>query len=280
MKLIKFNKYMFLIFLFILAPPSVLAQGEPDAAPRAVLGINIASARQQTGPVEGVAIVGVTPGAAADRAGLRADDVLIAIDAVSLTAESLAEANERLLDYMAGVKPGQELKLAYLRGGQVLETRLAADAFEPGMLPPDFPFRDDLERLGRRFGDEFIEPLQSRWRHYGTFAGMELVALTPELGRYFGTEQGLLVVRAPENDAIDLEDGDVIQRIGSRIPNDPAHAMRILRSYEPGEELVIGIVRQQREREVRLILPEPEERSGLDLDRWFDLRDPVAASRF
>ncbi len=260
MKLIRLNNALLLIIL--LMPISLVAQDDPGTSQRAVLGINIASARQQTGPVEGVSIVGVTPGAAADRAGLRADDVLVSIDDVSLTAESLAEANERLLDFMSSVRPGQELNLTYLRGGKVLDTRLAADAFEPGMLPPDFPFREDLERLGRRFGDEFIEPLQSRWRHYGTFAGMELVALTPELGRYFGTEEGLLVVRAPQNDAIDLEDGDVIQRIGSRIPNDAGHAMRILRSYEPGEELVIAIVRQQRQREVRLILPEPEERVG------------------
>ena len=227
--------------------------------------------RHHQGPVEGVAIVGVTPGGAAEAAGLRADDVLVAIEDTSLTAASMREANERLLRFMRGVKPGQELQLTYLRGDDFVDTRLVAETFDPGMLPPDFPFREDLERLGRRFGDEFIEPLQFRWRHYGTFAGMELVALTPELGRYFGTDAGLLVVRAPDSDGVDLEDGDVIQNIGARVPNDPAHAMRILRSYEPGEELVIGIVRDQRPHEVRLILPEQEGRTGFNLGRLFDI---------
>jgi len=276
MKLSINNKILFIIIIF--SPVGVLAEAAAQTSERAVLGINIASGRQVSGPVEGVAIVGVTPDAAADAAGLRADDVLIAIDDVSLTAESMRAANARLLTFMADVTPGQELRLAYLRGGRVLETRLVADAYEPGMLPPAFPFRDDLEKLGRRLEDEFIEPLQSRWRHYGAYAGMELVALTPELGRYFGTDEGLLVVRAPESDALGFQDGDVIRSIGSRTPSDPSHAMRILRSYEPGEELVIHIYRDGRERELHLTLPEPEETTGWNLDALHDLAGRLSAS--
>jgi S1-C subfamily serine protease len=91
---------------------------------------------------------------------------------------------------------------------------------------------------------------------------MELVSLSPGLGRYFGTDEGLLIVRAPDNEEIGLEDGDVIRMIGTRKPNDPGHAMRILRSYEPGEELVIQILRETESREVRLTLPQPPERTG------------------
>lgn len=269
----KLIKYIKVLILFLLIPIISFAQTDVIETERGALGINIASGRNHQGPVEGVAIVGVTPGGAAESAGLRADDVLVAIEDTSLTADSMRDANERLLRFMRGVKPGQEIRLTFLRGDDFIDTRLVAETFDPGMLPPDFPFREDLERLGRRFGDEFIEPLQFRWRHYGTFAGMELVALTPELGRYFGTEEGLLVVRAPAKDGVDLQDGDVIQRIGSRVPNDPQHAMRILRSYEPGEELVIGIVRDRREREVRMTLPETEERTGWNLNRLLDFGD-------
>ncbi len=74
--------------------------------------------------------------------------------------------------------------------------------------------------------------------------------------RYFGTETGLLVIRAPGNEAIGLQDGDVIREIGGRRPQDPGHAMRILRSYEAGEEVVIGIVRDRKETEVVVSLPE------------------------
>ena len=241
------------------------------------MGINIANRSERAGPVEGVAVVGVTPGGAADAAGLRADDVLISIGDTSLMAESMEEANDRLLRFMDGVKPGQSVDVVYLRGGKVLDTAVVADTFNPGMLPPDFPFREDLERLGRQFESEFIQPLQSRWRHSGVFAGMELVSLTPELGRYFGTEAGLLVVRAPDSAAIDLQDGDVIRTIGARVPNDPGHAMRILRSYEPGEELVIGIMRDERSTEIRLVLPQPKERTGFNLEQLIDSAEKLAS---
>ena len=127
-------------------------------------------------------------------------------------------------------------------------------------------FRGQWERFGDEMGDHFgrnlVGPLAMRWRHHGLFAGMELVALTPELGRYFGTEEGLLVVRGPNDDTIPLEDGDVIQKIGGRTPRDPGHAMRIFRSYEPGEELTINIVRDKRKREVEVKLPAQEEETG------------------
>ncbi|MBT8441762.1 MAG: PDZ domain-containing protein [Gammaproteobacteria bacterium] len=254
-----------------------LAQTGDAPAERAALGINIANRSDHTGPVEGVVVVGVTPGGAAATAGLRADDVLISIGDTSLMSESLQEANERLLQFMDRVKPGESIEVVYLRGGKVLDTNVVADSFNSGMLPPDFPFREDLERLGRQFESEFIQPLQSRWRHSGVFAGMELVALTPELGRYFGTEEGMLVVRAPDNAAIDLQDGDVIQTIGARVPKDPGHAMRILRSYEAGEELVIGIMRDERSTEIRLVLPQPEERTGFDLEQLFESAEKLVS---
>ena len=79
-----------------------------------------------------------------------------------------------------------------------------------------------------------------------------------------------MVVCVPNNAAIDLQDGDVIQTIGARVPNDPGHAMRILRSYEAGEELVIGIMRDERSTEIRLVLPQPEERTGFNLEQLFE----------
>src|SRR2546430_13415861 len=40
---------------------------------------------------------------------------------------------------------------------------------------------------------------------------LELATLTPRLGSYFGSEKGVLVVRAPADGALKLEDGDVIR---------------------------------------------------------------------
>ena len=50
------------------------------------------------------------------------------------------------------------------------------------------------------------------------FHALELVPVTPKLGQYFGTDKGLLVVRAPPAPGAGLEEGDVILTIGGRTP--------------------------------------------------------------
>ncbi len=223
---------------------------------RAVLGINIANQPGAGEPVEGVIVFAVTPGGGADDAGLQVADIIVEINDVSLMAASAREANHRLLDFMVGVSPGDDLKVVYLREGKANEAILTAEKLDPNMIKaPGLPFMRDLERLGRQFGDEFIAPFKYRWRHHGLFAGMELVALTPGLGRYFGTDSGLLVIRAPHNEVLGLRDGDVIRAIGGRSPKNPGHAMRILRSYEPDEEVVFAIRRNQGDRSFTLRLP-------------------------
>ena len=52
----------------------------------------------------------------------------------------------------------------------------------------------------------------------GPWADMELATLTPQLGSYFGTEKGVLVVRAPKEPGFPLEDGDVILAIEAASP--------------------------------------------------------------
>jgi S1-C subfamily serine protease len=242
--------------LFFLSAGPLQAADPPGG--RAVLGINIDSGHGSPGPVEGIAVLGVAPGGAADDAGLRVDDVIVEMNGFSLMAPSRRAANRKLMTFMSSVSPGDELKLVYLRDGQANQTTLVAGELDPDLIEePDFPFARDLERFGRNLGDDVIESLRFRWRHHGYFAGMQLASVTQELGRYFGTDEGLLVVSAPDNESIDLRDGDVILEIGGRRPQDPGHAMRILRSYEPGEEVVISIMREQREQDVAIALPEP-----------------------
>ncbi|MDA1063873.1 MAG: PDZ domain-containing protein [Proteobacteria bacterium] len=85
---------------------------------------------------------------------------------------------------------------------------------------------------------------------------MELVELNAGLGKYFGTEQGLLVVNAPESKALQLEDGDVIQKIDGREPTSVRHALRILGSYQSGETLQLEIMRDKKRRTLEVEVPD------------------------
>lgn len=90
----------------------------------------------------------------------------------------------------------------------------------------------------------------------GPLADLELANLTPALGRYFGTEKGVLVVHA--NDALKLQDGDVLRSIGGRVPTDEHHAMRILGSYAPGEAVKLEVLRDRKKVQVDTTLPAAE----------------------
>lgn len=89
----------------------------------------------------------------------------------------------------------------------------------------------------------------------GPVADMELAPLTPGLGRYFGTDTGVLVVRAPPEKELGLKDGDVILSIGGRKPIDSSHAIRILGSYDPGEKVTLEVMREHRRISVTATLP-------------------------
>jgi S1-C subfamily serine protease len=89
----------------------------------------------------------------------------------------------------------------------------------------------------------------------GAFGALELVPVTPNLGRYFGAETGMLVVRAPGQPGLPLEEGDVLLTIGGRTPESPGQAFRILNSYEPGEKVKLGILRNRKRVEVEATVP-------------------------
>ena len=93
-------------------------------------------------------------------------------------------------------------------------------------------------------------------RGEGVFGSAELVPMTPKLGQYFGTENGLLVVRAPDDSRLKLEDGDVIVDIDGRTPASPSHALRILSSYQPGEKLKLNVLRAKKRMSFEITVPD------------------------
>jgi len=225
------------------------------------LGVTIGN-KDAEGPVEGVSILGVTPGSAADDAGLRAGDVVTSINGESLSADEVGEASARLLDFMRGVEEGDKLEIEYLRDGNVgkveVEPRIVeSHAYawfgddEHGMPHP--PNVHAAPKTVRRF--QYVVP--SFGNHWGD---MELVELNEGLGRYFGTDSGLLVVSAPNSDAFKLQEGDVIMSIDDREPTSVGHAMRILGSYQPGEEFELRIMRDKRSQTLKIELP--DDRTG------------------
>ncbi len=224
------------------------------------LGVMIEGEGQE-GPVEGVTVNAVTPGSAADDAGLRAGDVITAVNGESMSATDAQQANKRLLDFMKGVEAGDVLTVEYLRSGKVGSVEVEPRPAGPSIFAwkgrggPDFkmPHGPDVHGapgIAKNLHMKFGFP----WMGSG-LGGLELVELNEGLGRYFGTDTGLLVISAPKSGAFELQDGDVIQTIDGREPKDVRHAMRILSSYQAGESLKLGIMRDKKKRTLDIEIP-------------------------
>lgn len=218
--------------------------GEPRGA---MLGVNIATGGA---PGEGVRINGVSPGGPAEAAGLRAGDVIVAVDGVRLDRNGEPPPAARLTDFMRTVEPGQRVQVEYLRDGARRKAELTAAPAEP---PIARVLRERLAPLQEQFNLKEFERLLVPERAFGS---LELVTVTPKLGRYFGAERGLLVVRAPSDPSFRLEEGDVLLSIDGRVPESPGHAFRILRSYQPGEKLELEILRDRKRLELDVTVPE------------------------
>ena len=83
---------------------------------------------------------------------------------------------------------------------------------------------------------------RDRFHHLGGNL-LELTQLNPELGAYFGTEEGILVLDVEEDGTLGLRPGDVVVEIGGRKVDDVSDMRRILRSYEEDEAVDFGIWR-------------------------------------
>jgi C-terminal processing protease CtpA/Prc len=233
----------------------ILRSGGPN---RAVLGVQIDADKGKNG----VRVLSVSPGGPAAEAGMLKDDVIVSVDGVSMAENSL-------IGQMQKVKPDQKVKVKVLRAGKNKDLLVVARPMAP---ESGFVTFNDFEYdavTGRGQGRIAAMPEMAQMRRFqffgNEFAGLELASITPKLGAYFGATDGVLVVSAPESGSFKLEDGDVIQSIDGRKPEDGGHALRILRSYKSGEKLNLQVLRQRAPLTLAVTMPE---RPGFDEHRF------------
>jgi len=243
-------------------PDAPLAFAISSSRPR--LGVIVRTDRDVATDSIGAVLDAVTPDGPAAKAGLRAGDIVVTFDGERL-GTTTGSPGERLIDLAGKMTEGDTVRVAFRRGKdaktavivpKVLDDfsysyaytadsamGIARRALERAMVVAP---RVDVMNEGRNV---WAVRISERW------SDMELTTIDPDLGTYFGAKDGLLVVRAPKDSLLGLKSGDVILRIGGRVPSSPSHAMRIFRSYDPGDEIRIDIMRDKAAREIKAIVP-------------------------
>ena len=237
---------------------------------RARLGIKVNLQARDTDSL-GAYVESVTPNGPAATAGLRSGDVITKVDGKSVLSRGAAAGDRdgrqslpglRLIELAARLEPSDTVAVEFLRGKDRRTVSLVTED-EPDMVmagpgggrPFVMRFRgdgphDDMRLPAGDFMDmgpgERFEPL----------GDLELAPLNPDLGQYFGTTDGVLVIRAPKDGALGLKGGDVVQAVDGRKPAGPSHLMRILRSYDRGETFKLDILRNRKRETVTAHLGE------------------------
>ncbi|MCL1635344.1 PDZ domain-containing protein [Luteimonas sp. SX5] len=118
----------------------------------------------------------------------------------------------------------------------------------PGIAPE---IREELRRISPACkGKDCKAPMMLsafRWN------GLNLAAVDPQLGRYFGTDKGVLVLSNGELSG--LQAGDVIQKIDGKAVNSPREAMDLLRDKPANATAAIAYLRDRKTASTQVKVP-------------------------
>jgi S1-C subfamily serine protease len=229
-------------------------------APQPRIGLEFSPA-----PVEGVPggvrLTGVTRGSAAADRGLRAGDVIVEMNGHDLSRPLPGErlegddspAAHRLSKIASELDEGDTVRVVYLRDGErrtaELDVRLLSPFGSVVVRGVEPWLRGDTILVWPRGGQQprFEMNFPDMFRPGTGALGVRLMDLSPELGAYFGRDEGVLILEVDDDAPLALRPGDVLLRVDGREVEDTRHAHSILRSYRSGEPIRVEVLRQGRE---------------------------------
>jgi serine protease Do len=192
----------------------------------------------------GVEITRVSTDSPAEKAGLKAGDVVIQYNGTKV------EGLEQLSRLVRETPVGREVKLDIIRNGamQTVTAKIGQHPPVPG-FPDGFSFRmPDIPRVFQGMRSAML--------------GVEAESIDGQLAQYFGTNEGVLVRSVMKGSAAEkagIKAGDVILRVDEMKVTSPAEITARLRSAH-GKSMPVALVRDHKE--ITLTVEVPEARLG------------------
>jgi membrane-associated protease RseP (regulator of RpoE activity) len=240
--------------------------------------------------VAGVRISGVTPGSGSAKAGLKPGDRIVMIDGSQLQGSSGTLRMRNAQKLLSRLETGSPIRIGYVRGGkpasvavtpQVDQTvyfvrdngsllradgnvrmsrddagrlQISADRLDNTLAPGVAPeIRREIIRIGPgiacKGNDCDMPALMSAFR----WNGLNLATIDKQLGRYFGTDHGVLVLSNGELSG--LQAGDVIQRIDGKAVASPREAMAAMGNKPGGTTVSIDYLRDRKAGKAQVTVP-------------------------
>lgn len=204
-------------------------------------------------------VVAVTPGGAAEKSGIVAGDRIVSID-----GKPTGGGDIPVMGDVNKFKAGQTYTFDIRHNGKhktvkVVPERRTMPAWT-SLLDETRAWHDkdmpdiDIQRIVRE-ANEGARQARIALRSFSPWWGLNLVSLNKDLGSYFGTDKGALLLSSDGDSLPGLKAGDVITKIGATSIDRPEDAMRALREHA-GDKVQASIMRHGKRLQLALQLPE------------------------
>ncbi len=206
----------------------------------------------------GVEITMVDQDAPAGKAGLKEHDVIVTYNG------NKVESQEQLRRMIRETPPGRKVALGIVRNGQ------------PMTLEPTIGDRREMSRKYKVVVPPIhvripeIEVPEFAMLQYTRRNGVVVESLTSQLGEYFGVKngEGVLVREIKKGtpaESSGLHAGDVIIKAGNERITSTEDWNRVLRQQRKGGNIPVVVMRERREQNVSLNIPERTDQSSLNI---------------
>ena len=255
-------------------PEERLVFSSEDSGTTAYLGVDIADVtgeRLSTLKLKeekGVEVTMVDQDAPAGKAGMKEHDVILTMNGT--TIESAAQLRRMIRE----TPPGRVVTLGLSRDGQpvTVKVQLADREKEFALGPKSKEFRLDIPEI--HIPEIDIPSFNMVVSTSSARSGLTVENITPQLGEFFGVKNGNgVLVRNVEKgsraEKAGLRAGDVIVKVNDEPVHDTSDFTHAVRSRKGGS-VSVSVVRDKKEQNLNLTLPEHKESGDLLEEESFD----------